>query len=86
MLEAVDATVTSVEKIIAATGMPVEGVLERLMELEIDGLVGAHRVGTSGFRRGGRTGPMSATYLLLASSRGRFRFERTNFVMVRGET
>lgn len=29
---------------------------------------------------------MSATYLLLASSRGRFRFERTNFVMVRGDT
>ena len=39
---AVGATVTSVDEIIAATGLTVEGVLERLMELEIDGLVGAH--------------------------------------------
>ena len=42
VLEAVGATVTSVDEIIAATGLPVEGILERLMELEIDGLVGAH--------------------------------------------
>lgn len=39
---AVGATVTSVDEIIAATGVSVEAVLERLMELEIDGLVGAH--------------------------------------------
>ncbi|MDE0035937.1 MAG: DNA-processing protein DprA [Gammaproteobacteria bacterium] len=42
VFEAVGATITSVDEIIAATGLPVEGVLERLMELEIDGLVGAH--------------------------------------------
>ncbi len=42
VFEAVGATVTSVDEIIAATGLPVEGILERLMELEIDGLVGAH--------------------------------------------
>ena len=42
VFEAVGATVTSVDEIIAATGLPVEGVLERLTELEIDGLVGAH--------------------------------------------
>ena len=42
VFEAVGATVTSVDEIIAATGLTVEGVLERLMELEIDGLVGAH--------------------------------------------
>lgn len=42
VFESVGATVTSVDEIIAATGLPVEGILERLMELEIDGLVGAH--------------------------------------------
>ncbi|MDE0190560.1 MAG: DNA-processing protein DprA [Gammaproteobacteria bacterium] len=42
VFEAVGAAVTSVDQIIAATGLPVEGILERLMELEIDGLVGAH--------------------------------------------
>ena len=42
VFEAVGATVTSVDEIIAATGLTVEGVLGRLMELEIDGLVGAH--------------------------------------------
>ena len=39
---AVGATVTTVDAIIAATGLPVEAVLERLVELEIDGLVAAH--------------------------------------------
>jgi len=39
---AVGATVTSVDEIIAATGLAVEVALERLMELEIDGLVAAH--------------------------------------------
>ena len=42
VFEAVGAAVTSVDEIIAATGLTVETVLERLMELEIDGLVGAH--------------------------------------------
>ena len=42
VFEAVGAAITSVDEIIAATGLPVEGVLERLTELEIDGLVGAH--------------------------------------------
>ena len=39
---AVGATVTTVDAIIAATGLPVEAVLERLVELEIDGLVAEH--------------------------------------------
>ncbi|MCY3841065.1 MAG: DNA-processing protein DprA [Gammaproteobacteria bacterium] len=42
VFDAVGATVTTADEIIAATGLPVEGVLERLMELEIDGLVGTH--------------------------------------------
>lgn len=42
VFDAVGAAVTSVDEIIVATGLPVEGVLERLVELEIDGLVGAH--------------------------------------------
>lgn len=39
---AVEASVTTVDSIIAATGLPVEAVLERLVELEIDGLVAEH--------------------------------------------
>ena len=39
---AVGATVTTVDSIIGATGLPVEAVLERLMELELDGLVAEH--------------------------------------------
>ena len=42
VFEAVGAAVTSVDEIIAATGMGVESVLERLLELEIDGLVVQH--------------------------------------------
>ena len=45
VFEAVGAAVTSVDEIIAATGLTVEAVLERLLELEIDGLVGAHAGG-----------------------------------------
>ena len=65
------APVTSVDEIIAATGLTVEGVLERLMELEIDGLVGAHG---GGYVRlpasSGRTDPMNGTLLRFATSRG----------------
>ena len=39
---AVGSTATTVDAIIAATGMSVEEVLERLIELEIDGLVAEH--------------------------------------------
>ena len=39
---AVEATVTTVDAIMAATGLPIEAVLERLVELEIDGLVAEH--------------------------------------------
>lgn len=42
---AVGATVTTVDAIIAGTGLPVETVLERLIELEIDGLVVEHAGG-----------------------------------------
>ena len=42
---AVGATATTVDAIIAATGMSVEEVLERLIELEIDGLVAEHTGG-----------------------------------------
>ena len=42
---AVGATVTTVDSIIAATGLPVESVLERLVELELDGFVAEHRGG-----------------------------------------
>lgn len=42
VFDAVGAAVTSVDQIIVATGLTVEAVLERLMELEIDGLVGTH--------------------------------------------
>jgi len=42
VFEAVGATVTSLDEIIAATGMRVEAVLERLVELEIDGQVAGH--------------------------------------------
>lgn len=45
VFRAVGATVTSLDEIIAATGMGVEAILERLMELEIDGLVAQHRGG-----------------------------------------
>ena len=53
VFEAVGATVTSVDEILAATGMGVEVVLERLIELEIDGLVAQH--GGGYIRRPGRT-------------------------------
>ena len=42
---AVGATATTVDAIIAATGMSVEEVLERLIELEIDGLIAEHTGG-----------------------------------------
>lgn len=45
VFEAVGAAVTSVDEIIAVTGLSVEAVLERLLELEIVGLVGAHAGG-----------------------------------------
>lgn len=45
VFDAVGAAVTSVDEIIASTGLTVEAVLERLLELEIDGLVGAHAGG-----------------------------------------
>ena len=39
VLKQVEATVTSLDAIVAATGLAIEDVLERLTELEIDGLV-----------------------------------------------
>ena len=50
VLKHVEATGTSLDAIVAATGLPIEDVLERLAELEIDGLVAAH--GGSYIRRG----------------------------------
>ena len=40
VLRHVEATVTPLEAIVGASGLPIEDVLERLAELEIDGLVG----------------------------------------------
>ncbi len=45
VLAQVQATATSLDAIVAATGLPVEDVLERLVELEIEGFVAAHQGG-----------------------------------------
>lgn len=42
VLRQVEATVTPIDAIVAATGLAIEEVLERLAELEIDGLVATH--------------------------------------------
>lgn len=42
VLKQVEATVTPLDAIVAATGLGIEHVLERLAELEIDGLVATH--------------------------------------------
>lgn len=42
VLQQVEATVKPLDAIVAATGLAIEEVLERLAELEIDGLVAAH--------------------------------------------
>lgn len=42
VLAQVQATGTSLEAILAATGLPLEDVLRRLAELEVDGVVAAH--------------------------------------------
>lgn len=42
VLKQVEATVTSLDVIVAATGLAIEEVLERLAELEIDGMVATH--------------------------------------------
>ena len=42
VLKQVEATVTPLDAIVAATGLAIEDVLERLAELEIDGLVATH--------------------------------------------
>lgn len=42
VLKQVEATVTPLDAIVAATGLAIEEVLERLAELEIDGLVATH--------------------------------------------
>ncbi|MYF28760.1 MAG: DNA-protecting protein DprA [Gammaproteobacteria bacterium] len=52
VFEAVGATVTSLDEIIAVTGIGLEAALERLMELQIDGLVAEH--GGGYIRRPGR--------------------------------
>ena len=48
VLAAVQATTTAVDAIVDATGLPVEAVLQRLAELEIDGAVAA---GNGGYAR-----------------------------------
>lgn len=42
VLKQVEATVTPLDAIVAATGLGIEHVLERLAELEIDGLIATH--------------------------------------------
>ena len=42
VLGSVEATVTSLDTIVTASGLPLETVLERLVELELEGLVAAH--------------------------------------------
>jgi len=42
VLQQVEATVTPLDAIVAATGLAIDEVLERLVELEIDGLIATH--------------------------------------------
>ena len=45
VLASVEATPTSVEAVVATTGLPLEDVLRQLTELEIDGAVASHNGG-----------------------------------------